>query len=82
MKNTFDDFIFDSFIADEVYYDSLEDSYWKEISDKFPQYKFVDTQDHIDAVEFILNKMKKEYDELDWTGIESEMRNKISDGLS
>lgn len=82
MKNKFDDFIFDSFAADVVYDDSLDDAYWKEISDKFPQYKFVNTQDHIDAVEFILNKMKQEYDELDWTGIESEMRSKISDGIS
>lgn len=82
MNNAFDDFIFDSEEADEIYIDSQNDEYWKDISDKFPRYNFVDTQDHIDAVEYILTRMKNEYDNIDWDEIESEMRNKISDGLS
>ena len=82
MTNQFGTFLYEIEECDDVYYDSLNDNYWKEISSKFPDYSFITTQDHLDAVEFILGKMKEEYQDLEWTGLESEMRNKIKDAIS
>lgn len=85
MKNripTFDDFqINESPEGDAIYDATLEDNYWKEISDKFPDYNNPGSHDHADAVEWILNKMKEEYENIEWEKYEDEIRSKIKDGL-
>lgn len=86
MKNripTFDDFqINESPKGDEIYDATLEDDYWKEISTKFPNYNNPGSYDHSNAVEFILNKMKDEYTNIEWDKYEDEIRNKIKGGLT
>jgi hypothetical protein len=82
MKDKFDNFLFESVEGNELFYDSLNDSYWKEISDKFPNYNSINTEDHLNAVEYILTKMKEDYDNVEWEGLESEIRNKIKDAIS
>jgi len=86
MKNripTFDDFqLNESPEGDAIYDATLEDSFWNEIEDKFPDYKNPGSYDNPNAVEFILNKMKKEYDNIEWDKFEDEIRNKIKDGLT
>jgi hypothetical protein len=86
MKNripTFDDFqIYESPEGDAIYDATLEDEYWKEISDKFPDYNNPGSYDHTNAVEWILNRMKDEYDNVEWEKYEDEIRSKIKDGLT
>jgi protein-tyrosine phosphatase len=69
-------------LADDIYKNSLDDSYWKEISTKFPDYNCPDSTDHKKAVEFILNKMKVKNPELNSNTIEKLIKNKISDGTT
>jgi hypothetical protein len=79
---TFEEFLIESAEADEIYDESLDDAYWKEISTKFPNYNNPGSYDHPNAVEWILNKMKEEYPDIEWTQYEDEVRNKIKDGLT
>lgn len=79
---TFDEFVYESTEGDEIYQNSLDDEYWKEISIKFPNYNNPGSYDHPNAVEWILNKMKDEYDNIEWDKYEDEIRNKIKDGLT
>jgi len=77
-----DDFINETVLGEKIFKQSKDDKYWKEAKEKFLRYNFTDHQDHIDATEFILDKMKEEYSDIEWIGIESEIRNKIKDKLS
>lgn len=80
---TFDNFVLnESPEGDAIYDATLEDEYWKEISDKFPNYNNPGSFDHPDAVEWILNKMKEEYESIEWEKYEDEIRHKIKDALT
>lgn len=79
---TLDQFINETVLGDKIFKQSKNDDYWKEAKKKFLRYNFVDHQDHVDAVEFILKAMKKEYSDIEWIAIESEIRNKIKDKLA
>lgn len=68
--------------ADELYQSSLQDDYWKEYSDKFPQYNNPSSNDNYQAVEFILKNMKNKYPDRDWKNIEEPMRKKIRAGIT
>lgn len=83
MKNIklFEEFVHSS-KADNLYKNSLDDDYWKNIGDKFPEYNNPKSKDCDDAVNFIIDNMKKKY-KLDWNSdIEKELRSKIKDGLT
>lgn len=67
---------------DELYISSLEDSYWKEISDKFPNYNVPDSEDNTKAVNHVLKGMKNKYSDKDWSKMEDKMRSKISGGIT
>jgi len=51
-------------------------------SDKFPNYNNPGSYDHVNAVEWILNKMKDEYENIEWEKYEDEIRSKIKDGIT
>ena len=68
--------------GDAIYDETLDDDYWNEISDKFPDYNNPGSYDHVNAVEWILNRMKDEYDNIEWEKYEDEIRSKIKDGLT
>ena len=55
--------------------------YWKEISDKFPNYNS-NSDDTKKATDFILKSMMKKYPEYDWSSIENEIRDSIKAGIS
>lgn len=79
---TFDNFLFESPEGDAIYNETLDDEYWKELSTKFPNYNNPASYDHSDAVEWILNNMKEEYENIEWEKYEDEIRSKIKDGLT
>ena len=68
--------------ADAIYQSSLDDDYWYEFSKKFPNYNNPGSYDHPNAVEWILNRMKAEYPDIEWEQYEDEIRTKIKDGLT
>lgn len=79
----FEDFINESKESDDIYHKSLKDDYWKDISEKFPDYNHPDSDDHKKAVSYILSNMRKKYkDKVDWVKVEKDIKNSISDGIS
>lgn len=70
--------------ADKVYKKSLKRPYWKEVSEKFPDYNSGDDTD--DAVKWIRNQIaddfKGDHSEEDWTLIEAELTSMIHGGLT
>ncbi|MCK9574599.1 MAG: hypothetical protein WC979_01700 [Candidatus Pacearchaeota archaeon] len=80
---TFDEFLLmESPEADAIYDNSLEDAYWEDIATKFPNYNNPNSYDCGEATEYILNKMKEEYDNVEWDKYEDEIRTKIKEGLT
>lgn len=69
-------------VADRVYKRSLNDDYWKEISDKFPEYNFSDSNDNKEAIDYIYHKIKEKYPDEDWNSISNYIRDKISGGIT
>lgn len=67
--------------AEEIYQNSLNDTYWKEISNKFPKYNSEES-DTNKAVNFILNNIKEKYPNNNWSQIEQDLINKIKDGIT
>ena len=69
--------------AKKVYNASLNRPYWKEISQKFPEYNNGGT---IDALKWVRNEIAKDfrnkYSEEEWVLIESELTSKIHGGLT
>lgn len=70
------------FESHNVYDKSLHDSYWKDISKKFPDYNNPNSQDFKDAVEYIYDNMKKKYPNEDWDKISGDIKNSIRGGIS
>lgn len=68
--------------VENLYQSSLDDSYWSEISKKFPEYNSLGTSDHKKAINHILNGIKTKHPDQDWNRIEKPMRDKISAGIS
>jgi len=68
-------------INGDFYQSTLDDDYWKEISDLFPQYNSNDA-DTQKAVDHIIKGMKNKYPDQDWNNIEKEMRDKVHDGIT
>jgi len=68
--------------TDELYQSTLDDNYWNEIGDNFPNYNNPKSDDHKKAIDYIIQNMKKEYPEKNWSEIEKPMRKKISAGIS
>ena len=68
-------------INGDFYHSTLDDDYWKEISDLFPNYN-IQTADTNKAVDHIIGGMKKKYPDQDWNNIESDMRSKVNGGIT
>ena len=68
-------------ISEDFYQSTLDDEYWKEISNLFPDYNSggVDAKK---AVNHILNGMKNKYPDEDWANIERDIRDKILAGIT
>lgn len=70
--------------AQKVYKKSLDKSYWKEISKKFPDYNSGDDTDK--AVKWlrgqIADDFKSDYSDEEWTLIEAELTSQIHGGLT
>lgn len=79
---TFNEFLYESTEGDKIYQNTIDDEYWIEIADIFPEYNNPGSYDHTNAVEWILNKMKHDYENIEWDTYEDEIRSKIKDGLS
>jgi len=75
------DKLHESVIGDEAYFNAQTDAYWDDLLNKFPDYEKADSEDHKEAVNYILGQMKKQYDELEWEEIEADVKSKISDSL-
>ena len=67
--------------VDNFYQSTLDDEYWKEISDKFPNYNS-EEQDTNKAVDYIISSMKKKYPDQEWNVIEKAMRSKVHGGIT
>lgn len=68
--------------TDELYHSTLNDKYWSEIGNKFPDYNNPHSNDHDEAVNYIIKNMKNHYPEKNWNKIEKPMRKKISAGIT
>ena len=68
-------------ISEEFYQSTLDDEYWKEISNLFPDYNS-DGADAKKAVNYIFNGMKNKYPDEDWANIEKDIRAKILAGIT
>jgi hypothetical protein len=82
MIKKFKEFVNESKESDELYHKSLKDDYWKDISDKFPDYNHPDSDDFKKAVAYILDNMKKKYKNENWDKIEKEIKDSISGGIT
>ena len=67
--------------AEEVYNKSLNDSYWGEAADKYPESNSNDAQTE-SSVSYILSGMRTKYPEYDWASIEGEVKDKIQSSLT
>lgn len=67
--------------TDVFYQSTLDDEYWKEISDKFPNYN-TEESDTQKAVDYIIASMKKKYPDENWNIIEKAMRSKVHGGIT
>ena len=65
--------------AETVYQNSLKDDYWKEISDKFPNYN---SDECYKATKYIYKKMKETYPDHNWKLIGKQVEKKILDGIT
>ena len=61
------------------YQSTLNDDYWKNISDKFPDYNDPSSEDCDKAVEYIFNEMKKKYPNEE---ISDDIKKEIHSGIS
>jgi hypothetical protein len=68
--------------TDQLYQSSLDDEYWDELSNKYPNYNNPDSDDNKNAIEFVLKNMKNKYPDKNWKKIEKSMRKKISAGIT
>jgi len=68
-------------INDEFYQSTLNDKYWREISELFPQYNS-DDADTQKAINHIIQGMKNKYPDQDWNNIEQDMRKKVYAGIT
>lgn len=69
-------------IVEKIYQDSLDCDCWKHISDKFPDYNSPNSKDHTDAVDYIFDCIKTKNSDNDWEMLETQLKTKISDGIS
>ena len=68
--------------VENFYQSTLEDEYWKDISDKFPDYNDPSSEDNKKAVDFIVDSMKLKYPDQDWGAIEATIRSKVHGGIT
>lgn len=68
--------------AEKVYELSLDDLYWKEATEKYPNYNDPSEPDCGKAVDYILLGMKQRYDDFNWNEISNEVRDKIHAGIT
>lgn len=68
--------------TDDFYRSTLDDKYWTEIGDKFPNYNNPDSEDCDKAVDFIIKNMKDKYPDKNWDKIEQPMRKKVRAGMT
>ena len=68
--------------ADDFYQSTLDDKYWTEIGDKFPNYNNPDSEDCDKAVDFIIKNMKDKYPDKNWDKIEEPIRKKVRAGMT
>ena len=67
----------------EIFYQStLDDDYWKDFHNKFPDYNSPDSPDNKKAVDYIISSMKKKYPNQQWNVIEKSMRSKVHSGIT
>ena len=69
-------------IVEKIYQDSLEYDCWKHISDKFPNYNSPNSKDHTDAVDYVFDCIKTKNSDNDWEMLTTQLKSKISDGIS
>ncbi len=68
--------------VDKFYHSTLNDEYWKNFSDKFPNYNSPGSSDCDKAVNHILGGMKKKYTGKNWKKLEPELKSKIHSGIT
>ena len=81
IANTNRHLILDNVNVSEFYQSTLNDKYWKEISELFPQYNS-DDADTQKAINHIIQGMKNKYPDQDWNNIEQDMRKKVYAGIT
>jgi hypothetical protein len=64
---------------DDFYHSTLDDDYWKEICEKFPNYNNPDDPDCDKAVDYIFTEMKKKYPDED---ISEDIKKEIHGGIT
>jgi len=69
-------------IVEKIYQDSLEYDCWKHISDKFPNYNLPNSKDHTDAVDYVFDCIKTKNSDKDWEMLTTQLKSKISAGIS
>jgi len=80
--------LFETFIlkntdeSEKVYQNSLDDSYWKDISDKFPNYNSSNSNDCKKAVNYIYKNIKEKYPEYNWKSIGKKVKDKIHSSIT
>ena len=75
-------FINESLDLNDLWGSTQNDSYWKDISNKFPKYNSPDTEDNKNAIDYIINSMKEKYPEKNWNNIEQDIRKKVSGSIT
>lgn len=65
--------------VEDFYQSTLDDDYWKKMSDVVPNYN---SEDSYEAVDYIIDNMKKKYPDQNWGEIENALRKKILDGIT
>ena len=68
--------------ANDFYQSTLDDKYWTEIGDKFPDYNNPNSKDCDKAIDFIIKNMKNKYPDKKWEKIEQPIRKKIRAGIT
>lgn len=77
------DIEYDVHTPEYVYQGSLDEPFWKEISDKFPGYNDTNSDDHKKAVDWLYSEIRAWWgDDEELDSIEQELRDKISDGIT
>ena len=68
--------------SEKVYQESLKDGYWKDISEKFPDYNNPHSEDCEKAVNYIFKNIKEKYPDYNRKTIGDKVKEKIHGGLT